>query len=132
MKKISVYLTLFFALCAVDVSAQELNYTVDEAVQLLENNFSKYPWAHLYYNRKIHDDSSSSTKVARQAYDDGEIVTMIITYGGWRYEVKINFITEKQIFSKRSYDIQKVVLHSMDDLISRLPRNNNREEIQTQ
>jgi hypothetical protein len=106
-------------LCAVGAGAQELNYTADEAIQLLENDFSKYAWAHVYYNRKIHDDSNSSTKVARQVYDNGEIVTLQIVQGGWRYEIKLNFINEKQVFAKRSYDVKKTVFHSLDDMQSR-------------
>ncbi|MDR2659024.1 MAG: hypothetical protein LBC27_03425, partial [Spirochaetaceae bacterium] len=71
--KISVFSIVVVMLCAIYANAQELNYTPDEAVQLLESDFSKYAWVHLYYNRKIHDDSSPSTKVARQIYEDGEI-----------------------------------------------------------
>jgi hypothetical protein len=119
MKKITVFLLVSFMLCAIDAGAQELNYTTDEAVQLLENDFAKYAWVHIYYNRKIHDAGAPLTRVARQVYEGGEIVTMQIVQGGWRYEVKLNFITEKQIFSKRSYDAKKLVFHSMDDIISK-------------
>jgi hypothetical protein len=119
MKKIPILLLISFMLCAVDAGAQELNYTVDETIQLLESDFSRYAWVHIYYNRKIHDDSGPLTKVARQVYEDGEIVTLQIVQGGWRYEVKLNFISEKQIFAKRAYDAKKLVFHSMDDLISK-------------
>jgi hypothetical protein len=121
MKKIPVFLLVSFMLCAIYASAQELNYTADEAVQLLESDFSKYAWVHIYYNRKIHDAGAPLTKVSRQVYEDGEIVTMQIVQGGWRYEVKLNFITEKQIFAKRSYDAKKLVFHSMDDIVSKRP-----------
>ncbi|MDR2659279.1 MAG: hypothetical protein LBC27_04740 [Spirochaetaceae bacterium] len=122
MKKISVFSIVAVMLCAIYANAQELNYTAEEAVQLLESDFSKYAWVHLYYNRKIHDNSSPSTKVARQVYEDGEIVTMQIIYGGWRYEIKLNFIHEKQIFAKRSYDVRKAVYHSIDDMLSQLKK----------
>ncbi|MDR1256490.1 MAG: hypothetical protein LBJ86_01940, partial [Spirochaetaceae bacterium] len=84
---------------------------------LLENDFERYPWAHIYYNRKIHDGSPESVKVMRQTYTDGEVVTMRITKDGWRYELKLNFAAEKQTFAKRSYDIKNAVYQAINELL---------------
>jgi hypothetical protein len=111
-------------LCAVCAWPQNQDYTLQDAVLLLENNFEKYPWAHIYYNRKIHDNSKESVKVMRQTYEQGEVVTMRITKGGWRYELKLNFTTEKQTFARRSYDIKHAVYQSINEL---LPKNETAE-----
>jgi hypothetical protein len=116
MKKYPVLFALFF-ICGLTVWPQEQKYTVEEAVRLLESDFAKYPWVHLYYSRKIHDASAAATKVMRQTYENGEIVTMNITRGGWRYEVKLNFASEKQAFAKRAHDVKTAVYQSINEIL---------------
>jgi hypothetical protein len=116
MKKYTVLFVVLF-LCGLNGWSQEQNYTVEDAVRLLESDFSKYPWVHLYYNRKIHDSSSAVTKVVRQIYENGEIVTMRITRGGWRYELKLNFASEKQAFAKRAYDVKTAVYQAINEIL---------------
>jgi hypothetical protein len=106
-----------FTLCAVNISAQENNYSAQDIVNMLNSNFEKYPWAHLYYSRKIPDNGRPSTKFASQAYEGGEVVTAEITKGGWRYELKINFTNEKQIYAKRGYDVKMALYQSIGDLL---------------
>jgi hypothetical protein len=111
---------VFFALlilCAASVWAQEQTWTLQDAVLMLENDFERYSWAHIYYNRKIHDGSPESVRVMRQTYEQGEVVTMRITKGGWRYELKLNFATEKQTFARRSYDIKHAVYQAINELL---------------
>jgi hypothetical protein len=115
MKKSVVF--ALFILCAAYALPQEQTYTLQDAVRLLESDFEKYPWAHIYYNRKIHDSRAELVKVIRQTYEQGEIVTMRITKGGWRYELKLNFSTEKQVFVKRSYDVREAVYQSINEIL---------------
>jgi hypothetical protein len=106
-----------FTLCAVNISAQEDNYSDQDIVNILNSNFEKYPWAHLYYSRKIPDNGRPFIKFARQAYETGEVVTAEITKGGWRYELKINFTNEKQTYAKRGYDVKMALYQSLGELL---------------
>jgi hypothetical protein len=118
MKSSLAFFTIFLlCVCTASVRAQEQVYTLQDAVLLLENDFEKYPWAHLYYNRKIHDGGPESVKVMRQTYEQGEVIAMRITKSGWRYEVKLNFTSEKQAFAKRSYDIRYAVYQSINEIL---------------
>jgi hypothetical protein len=121
MKKFTFLGTMLVVLLTMTVWPQESDYTIDDALQILENDFSKYGWAHIYYSRKIHDETNSLTKVkiVRQVYESGEIITMQIYHNNWRYEIKLNFITDKQVYARRSYDVKQVVYHTLDDLISK-------------
>jgi hypothetical protein len=116
MKKSPAFFALFI-LCAASLWAQEQAYTLQDAVLLLETDFEKYPWAHIYYSRKIHDGSPESVKVMRQTYEQGEVVTMRITKGGWRYELKLNFAVEKQAYAKRSYDIKYAIYQAINEIL---------------
>jgi hypothetical protein len=107
-----IFLTLtILALCVININAQEQEneYSVENILDILNEDFENYPWAHIYYSRKIQDDGEARTKFVRRAYDEGEIVTIEIRMDGWRYEVKINFAKEKQAYAKRSYDIKMAV-----------------------
>jgi hypothetical protein len=112
------FLTLtVLALCAADINAQENQYTVEAIVDILNEDFEKYPWAHIYYSRKIQDQGGPLTKFVRSAYENGEIVTAEIRKGGWRYEIKLNFITAKQVYAKRSHDIKLALYSTISDLL---------------
>ncbi|MDR2803830.1 MAG: hypothetical protein LBB22_06040 [Treponema sp.] len=121
MRKFAFLGTILVVLLATTVWSQESDYTIEDALQILESDFSKYGWAHIYYSRKIHDESRISTKVkiVRQIYDSGEIITMQIFYENWRYEIKLNFITDKQVYARRSYDVKQIVFHTLDDLVNK-------------
>ncbi|MDR0663563.1 MAG: hypothetical protein LBF80_05745 [Spirochaetaceae bacterium] len=106
-----------FALCAVDISAEENEYTAEEIVAMLDKNFATYPWAHIFYNRKIPDQGGPRTRLSGGAYGQGEVVTVEIRKDGWRYEIKINFSNERQAYAKRSYDVKKAIYHSITELL---------------
>jgi hypothetical protein len=114
-----IFLTLtIFALYAVNISAQEQEkeYSIENILDILDEDFENYPWAHIYYSRKIPDQSMERIRFVRRVYGQGEIVTIQIRKRGWRYEVKINFAKEKQVYAKRSYDIKMTVYHIITDL----------------
>jgi hypothetical protein len=119
MKKTGLLSLLFFMLmlAAVNVQAQEDNYTVENVFTLLESNFSNYPWAHIYYNRKIPDSGRYYIKLGRYLYDGGEVVLLNMVRNGWRYEVKVNFAGQKEVFAKRSKDIKNSLYTSIADLL---------------
>jgi hypothetical protein len=116
---------ILLGVCVLGLYAQDtenaLQYTVDDTVQLLENDFEKYPYAELFYNKKSQDVRAPFTKVQRQVYQDGDIAGELVTFdivkGGWRYEVKIDFTTNKHVHSKRSYDVKKAVYQSINEML---------------
>jgi hypothetical protein len=119
MKKTGWLSLLFFMLMlsAVNVQAQEHNYTLENVFSLLENNFSKYPWAHIYYSRKTPDSGRYYVKIWRRPYDNGEVVLVNMVRNGWRYEIKVNFTGRKEVFAKRSHDIRNSLYTSIADLL---------------
>jgi hypothetical protein len=117
VKKAFLFFITVFALCIVDIGAQENIYSIDDVLNTLNSDFEKYPWAHLYYNRKIHDNGRPYVKFLSQAYENGEVVNVEIRKGGWRYEVKINFISEKQIYAKRTYDIKMAIYQMISEVL---------------
>ncbi|MDR2602125.1 MAG: hypothetical protein LBC53_06710 [Spirochaetaceae bacterium] len=90
---------------------------LDDAFKALDENFKKYPFAHLISLNKYEDDRSPRNPIKqfqRMPYDSemldedgeplkGEVLYLTVIKGGFRYELKVDFLPFKE---KKAADIK--------------------------
>lgn len=136
MKKI-----LFLCLCGVIATgafaqaARQQQPTIEEAIAILDGNFTAYPYVHQLLTDKTDDNRPRRCKITRQPYEitieekgeektvKAEVVIVEIINNGYRYELKFDFTPKKEKGTKFSKTVWNTVRSGiLNDLSEFFPK----------
>jgi hypothetical protein len=118
MRKISFLCLIIFAVGA-PVFSQKKAATLDEVWTTLNTNFDKYPFVHQINVQQYDDNRPAKADITSLSYSKGDtfdgkpisgnIVYIVIIQSGYRYEMKFDFVSEKEKGAKLSTSVKNSI-----------------------
>ncbi|GMO52203.1 MAG: hypothetical protein Ta2G_10100 [Termitinemataceae bacterium] len=114
MKKLSFVL---FLMGMIALPSFALPTKLDDVLKSLDANCKKYQWGHITKNVQTMDDRKEKCDLQILTYDGGIIWILSVIKKGNRYDVRVEFVKEKEPNAIRAADILGSVRNNIQNII---------------